>query len=363
MITDIRKTVFLTLDSPQATDHTVKEYLSACGTVIGCEKAGTGGATPIWKVMFTTEEGVANALRLDGREFLGEKVTIQSAINPLLTVNAQAPDNSHPVQRTVHVTNICSKLSEKDVAAFFQQYGPVTYVKIAGDDDKPSRFCFIEFATVEAAMQAMKFSGVLLKDRPLTIVPSTTPIIKPEVSTGTDSLIKVSKEGATQQNPQNEFMTAIARTIYAANVDSNASEEELFQHFNQSGPVTYIKLAGDDRKPARFAFVEYMDPAGAFTCLTTLANKPFRDRPLKLQQSTSLIIKPVPNIPTKQDCDKLEKILQRIARRRSSSESGHSDSEDQRERQRERRDRRDRRRNSTERNQRDRRGNRKDFQR
>ena len=345
----------LTTNQKQATDHTVREYLSACGTVTSCEKAGSGGSSPVWRVMFATEESVANALRLDGREFLGEKVIIQSAINPLLTVNAQAPDNSHPVERTVHVTNICSRLSEKDVAVFFQQCGPVTYVKIAGDDDKPSRFCFIEFATVEAAMQAMKISGVLLKERPLTIVPSTTPIIKPEVSTGTDSLIKVSKEGSASQQPRNEFMTAIARTIYAANVDSNASEEELFQHFNQAGPVTYIKLAGDDRKPARFAFVEYMDPAGAFSCLTTLSNKPFRDRPLKLQQSTSLIIKPVPNIPTKQDCDKLEKILQRIARRRSSS-AGRSESEERRPRS----DRQERRHRSSSR---DRRGRRNAYTR
>lgn len=51
--------------------------------------------------------------------------------------------------------------------AYFSICGPISYCRMAGDESHPSRFAFIEFATLAGAVAAMGLNGSMLLDRPI----------------------------------------------------------------------------------------------------------------------------------------------------------------------------------------------------
>eukprot|EP01064_Diplonema_japonicum_P024609 TRINITY_DN3520_c5_g1_i1.p1 TRINITY_DN3520_c5_g1~~TRINITY_DN3520_c5_g1_i1.p1 ORF type:complete len:405 (+),score=71.27 TRINITY_DN3520_c5_g1_i1:39-1217(+) len=345
----IKKTIFFSSLSKQANDNTVREYLSPCGVVAEVKRKGVVEGPGTWMVEFADEGSAKTALLLNGRQFLGSPVSIHPAVNPLLTETTKS--DTDPIKRTVHVAGISLSVTEDMLKKHFEQCGVVTYVKVVGDDDKPSKFAFLEFSSEDGARQAVSLLGSVLADRALTVRPSTSAIIKPEVTP------HIAEYLSLQDNDQ---MSVVARTIYASNIDAAATEEDCLQHFQKAGPVTFVKLAGDDRKPARFCFIEYMEPTGAFTCLTTMNNSTFRDRVVKVQQSTTPIIKPTTHNAAL-DKSKLRALMDRMQqkkkkeevsdshkrerrpRRRTSSSSSYSSSSSHRRRERRRRrSRRDR---------------------
>jgi len=83
------------------------------------------------------------------------------------------------VARTVYVGNVNSQVSAQQLMAFFAGCGDINYCRMAGDDSHPSRFSFIEFATLEAAQKAMGLNGSTLLDRPVRVNHSKNPIVKP----------------------------------------------------------------------------------------------------------------------------------------------------------------------------------------
>ncbi|KAI9138355.1 hypothetical protein BKA69DRAFT_1169187 [Paraphysoderma sedebokerense] len=88
------------------------------------------------------------------------------------------PTKLEEIARTIYVGNITSSVSESELIQFFSSCGPVTYVKMAGDISQPTRFAFIEFATVAAANAAIALSGTVLQDKPLKINHSKNAINK-----------------------------------------------------------------------------------------------------------------------------------------------------------------------------------------
>jgi len=72
-----------------------------------------------------------------------------------------------------------SQVSAQQLMAFFAGCGDINYCRMAGDDSHPSRFSFIEFASLEAAQKAMGLNGSTLLDRPVRVNHSKNPIVKP----------------------------------------------------------------------------------------------------------------------------------------------------------------------------------------
>ncbi|KAJ9450896.1 Polyadenylate-binding protein-interacting protein 8 [Diplonema papillatum] len=306
----IVRTVFFSTTSPRATEQDVEQYLSVCGPVISCRRQVTvAGQQPLWLVEFATEEGKINSLLLNGRPFLDSMVKVQSALNPLAVMGGPMVDATSPVQRTVHVANVNSQVTDEEVSAFFSQMGQVTYLKLAGDEGKPTRFAFVEFATVEGAKNAIsQLSGAVFADKQIAVKPSTTAIVKPEVTTNPAVMAPFRPE--IDKTAQSSQLESLAKTVYASNIDIAATEDECIAFFNQAGPVTLVKLAGNEvNKPARFAFVEFMEPVSAYVCLNMLNGATFRDKTLKLQQSTTSIIKPEATVGFS---DKLKILIQQV---------------------------------------------------
>lgn len=83
----------------------------------------------------------------------------------------------------------------------------------------------------------------------------------------------------------------IRRTIYVGNLDSKITAEEALKFFNQIGEVKYVRMAGDETQPTRFAFIEFTEQASVANALqyngVTLGG-----RPLKINHSNNAIVKP-----------------------------------------------------------------------
>lgn len=91
---------------------------------------------------------------------------------------------------------------------FFSFCGVITNYKICGDPEQPTRFAFVEFATVEAAATALTLTGSVLGRSALRIFPSKTAIQQPPPPHLTSS--------------QKE---AVERTIHIGGVDVNVKKK------------------------------------------------------------------------------------------------------------------------------------------
>jgi len=85
----------------------------------------------------------------------------------------------------------------------------------------------------------------------------------------------------------------IRRTVYVGNLDSagGVTAEALLQFFNQIGEVKFVRMAGEETQPTRFAFVEFSD-VGAVAQALTYNGVMFFNRPLKIHHSNNAIVKP-----------------------------------------------------------------------
>merc|ERR1712136_367414 len=91
------------------------------------------------------------------------------------------PVKIEEIRRTVYVGNLdCANgVTSETLLQFFNNIGEVKFIRLAGDDSKPTRFAFVEFANREAVAKALTYNGVLYYGKTLKISHSNNSIIKP----------------------------------------------------------------------------------------------------------------------------------------------------------------------------------------
>ena len=72
----------------------------------------------------------------------------------------------------------------------------------------------------------------------------------------------------------------IRRTIFVGNLDSISTPEQLLHFFSQAGEVKYVRMAGDETLPTRFAFVEFSEQTSVLKALV-LNGSLFSGRPVR----------------------------------------------------------------------------------
>ncbi len=70
-------------------------------------------------------------------------------------------------------------MTRDEVTAFFSPCGAISYVRITGEENAPSRFAFVEFAEEISVVAALALNGKTLIDRPIKIGRSKNAIVKP----------------------------------------------------------------------------------------------------------------------------------------------------------------------------------------
>ncbi|GAA6105758.1 splicing regulatory glutamine/lysine-rich protein 1 isoform X2 [Tachysurus ichikawai] len=133
-------------------------------------------------------------------------------------------------------------------------------------------------------------------DSPLSTVPSQPPIM-----------------GNVDPSKINE----IRRTVYVGNLNSQTTTaEQLLEFFKQVGEVKFVRMAGDETQPTRFAFVEFAGQEYVSRALA-LNGVMFGDRPLKINHSNNAIVKP-PEMTPQAAAKELEDVMKRVREAQSS---------------------------------------------
>ncbi|RXM98174.1 Splicing regulatory glutamine/lysine-rich protein 1 [Acipenser ruthenus] len=103
----------------------------------------------------------------------------------------------------------------------------------------------------------------------------------------------------------------IRRTVYVGNLNSQTTTaEQLLEYFKQVGDVKFVRMAGDETQPTRFAFVEFADQESVPRALT-FNGVVFGDRPLKINHSNNAIVKP-PEMTAQAAAKELEDVMKRV---------------------------------------------------
>ncbi|KXT16398.1 hypothetical protein AC579_5598 [Pseudocercospora musae] len=207
------------------------------------------GQTASATVEFTSEEDVLAAKTRSGKELRGHEVKMQSG-----------------TLSTLYVTNYPDVYDEEKIRSLFKRYGDIVSVRFPSlKYNSRRRFCYVTFLTPEMATAAERAMHETKLDAMHTL---TALISNPDA--------KKQRSG-----PQDE-----GREIVVKNMDREAKESEIREHFSQFGRVermNLIKLVNG--KPTGTLFIVYSKTEDAAKAVEESNDKPFRERVLKVEMA------------------------------------------------------------------------------
>eukprot|EP01087_Luapelamoeba_hula_P013553 TRINITY_DN386_c0_g1_i2.p1 TRINITY_DN386_c0_g1~~TRINITY_DN386_c0_g1_i2.p1 ORF type:complete len:534 (+),score=100.61 TRINITY_DN386_c0_g1_i2:75-1604(+) len=307
-------TVYVGNLSSELSEDIVRTFFSACGLVTNLRLAGDPSyPTRFGFVEFQTPEAALKAVYLSGTELDGRRLRITMSKNPIGSAPPESIRNSSPggagasrrssypgmtnphdspemVSRTVYVSGVDPELTEDHLIQFFSVCGTVTQCRLCGDGRHPTRFAFVEFASVEAATTALGLSGVTLGFSPLKVMPSKASI--------QSTASRRPSAGGLAASPRTNYYAHLdpvsaekaARTIYVGNVPAQCSEQDLKGAFDGCGKIVKLVLTEGSATDSsrRFAFIEFESSDGAHLALD-MDGMDFGSQALRISRSKTPI--------------------------------------------------------------------------
>lgn len=136
-------------------------------------------------------------------------------------------------------------------------------------------------------------------------------VIKSSLDTSVAALSGVTSQPPLMGNVDPSKIDEIRRTVYVGNLNSQTTTaEQLLEFFKQVGDVKFVRMAGDETQPTRFAFVEFADQDSVTRALT-FNGVMFGDRPLKINHSNNAIVKP-PELTPQAAAKELEDVMKKV---------------------------------------------------
>lgn len=247
------------------------------------------------------------------------------------TNGKQSDGHPKPVlTNIVQVTNIAPGVTLEQIKTLFNFLGEIRNIELYVSDQNSEtnlKVCFVKFADPTSVLLAQHLTNTVFIDRALVVLPYNNYKI-PDKESALDSLagsqlsefnhglvtqaitgvngiqmISTIDPRLTALNlPQYPQLPAntdptrveeIRRTVYIGNLDSSVPPDEVMKFFNDIGEVKFIRMAGDDTQPTRFAFVEFTNQSSIAHALQQ-NGAILGSRALKINHSNNAIVKPVP---------------------------------------------------------------------
>uniref|UniRef100_A0A7N8WUY2 Splicing regulatory glutamine/lysine-rich protein 1 n=1 Tax=Mastacembelus armatus TaxID=205130 RepID=A0A7N8WUY2_9TELE len=265
-----------------------------------------------------------------------------------------------PGTAVVQVTNLSSAVSSEQMRTLFGFLGDIEELRLYPPDNTPlsfsSKVCYIKYRDPSSVGVAQHLTNTVFIDRALIVVPCAegkipeeakalsllapaTPVpslvpgggllpiptpaplqnvshplnlpIMSRISTGLDLAASVHSQPPLMGNVDPSKVDEIRRTVYVGNLNSQTTTaEQLLEFFKQVGDVKFVRMAGDETQPTRFAFVEFVEQDSVARALT-LNGVMFGDRPLKVNHSNNAIVKP-PELTPQAAAKELENVMKRV---------------------------------------------------
>lgn len=152
--------------------------------------------------------------------------------------------------------------------------------------------------------------GLLPIPTPAPLQNLNLPIVN-RLSASLDSAASVQAQPPLMGNVDPSKIDEIRRTVYVGNLNSQiTTADQLLEFFKQVGDVKFVRMAGDETQPTRFAFVEFVEQESVARALT-FNGVMFGDRPLKVNHSNNAIVKP-PEMTPQAAAKELESVMKRV---------------------------------------------------
>ena len=226
------------------------------------------------------------------------------------------------------VSNIAPNASIDQMREMFTFIGEIDDIVMYPDDDIPtnqSKVCYIRFKDKDCVPVAQHLTNTVFIDRALVVQPHVAKEM-PDAVTALNQTAGIAFSGGSNSGLMSQIVPGVSgtqvistidprltalglaqypplpattdpsrveeirRTVYVGNLDSKLSAETVLEYFNAIGEVKWVRMAGDETQPTRFAFVEFTDQSSVANALqyngAQLAN-----RPLKINHSNNAIVK------------------------------------------------------------------------
>lgn len=179
--------------------------------------------------------------------------------------------------KRIHVGNLASDTTERDLTSLFERVGQVVSVRIMADRDtgRSKGFGFVEMGSEDAERAITQLNRTDLNGH----------------------LLSVSEAHA---RPQSSGERGIPPSrLFVGNLPYNATAAELKEFFSSVGLVSSVSLPveRESGKPRGFAFVEFPDHAHAQEAVRRFHNQPFNGRALVVNEARARESHPPTNFP------------------------------------------------------------------
>ncbi|KAI9671907.1 MAG: Splicing factor [Caeruleum heppii] len=212
-----------------ATETRVRQYFRDCGTInslrlVSDESEESKTAT----IEFDSKEDVLSAQTRDMKSFEGNTIEVQVGTGS-----------------TLYVTNFPASADEDFIRGLFKEEGEIVDVRFPSlKYNTHRRFCYVQFRSSGEARRATRLDGKQMEgDRQL-------------VAKISDPAKKKERKGAVYEG----------RELYIANLDWNATEEDVKQIFSKYGTVESVRIPrkmGGGSKGMAFVVFSSKDQAEA----------------------------------------------------------------------------------------------------
>ncbi|TPX47632.1 hypothetical protein SeMB42_g00393 [Synchytrium endobioticum] len=313
-----RRTVFVRQLAARLKERELKEFLTAAGRVRDVKiiyDRISGRSKGIGYVEFYEESSVQKAIAMTGQKLLGLPIAVElteAEKNRLAEIAANRGDVN---QSRIYIGSLHHNITEDDVKAIFEPFGPMELLTMHKDDTGRSRgFAFIQYRRPEDAKQAAdKMNGFELGGRALkvsVVSERTNPAAAHALNALTnlddldgsgfalnsharaelmaklardDSLLASSSQAAAPQSMPKVSVPQIAtRCVLLKNMFDPAEEtepnwekdieEDVKQECSKYGQVQHVAV---DKDSAGFIYMKFSSAAEAQAAVNSLNNRFF----------------------------------------------------------------------------------------
>lgn len=179
--------------------------------------------------------------------------------------------------KRIHVGNLASHTTERDLTSLFERAGQVVSVRIMADRDtgRSKGFGFVEMGSEDAERAIAQLNQTDLNGHLLSVTEA-------------------------HARPQSSAERGIPPSrLFVGNLPYNATAAELKEFFSSVGLVSSVSLPveRESGKPRGFAFVEFPDHAHVLEAVRRFHNQPFNGRALVVNEARARESRPPTNFP------------------------------------------------------------------
>ncbi|CAN8065147.1 unnamed protein product [Agarophyton chilense] len=244
-------------------NKTLYDTFSQFGKILSCKVAtdDSGQSLGHGFVHFETQEAAQGAIdKVNGKLLAGRKVYVGKFLNKR---EREAAGQVNRIFTNVYVKNIeDEKCNEESVRDVFSQFGEITSVHIAkNDDDSPRGFAFINFASPEMAKRAVdEMNEKDIGTKRVTVCPAQKKSVREAELRNKYEMLRAERSQKYQ-----------GINLYVKNLSDDIDDERLRAEFSPYGTITSAKVMRDDKGFSKgFGFVCFTQPEEATKAVTEL---------------------------------------------------------------------------------------------